>query len=198
MVRKAAIGSGHSPGVAIDLARATVWLCAHGFDGVGCALLGLEGEPRSTLCEGPTGGWKAPSARCVLDARAGIDLIACGAAQAGVTFTAGDAPLLILGTAAVASREQQCAFELVWDGRGRCVVDRGAARGAVATSPDSVTVGVASPATAADAPAIEPVAEIEVDPKTWQRASALAARTYVPSTAASRAAGAGAGLTDND
>ncbi|MCR9127812.1 MAG: DUF3726 domain-containing protein [Rhodobacteraceae bacterium] len=32
----------------------------------------------------------------------------------------------------------------------------------------------------------------------WDRLEALAARTYVPATAASRAAGAGAGLSDND
>jgi len=38
----------------------------------------------------------------------------------------------------------------------------------------------------------------KVDPVGWQRLAAYAALTYVPETDASRLAGAGAGLTDND
>ncbi|MGI9423927.1 MAG: DUF3726 domain-containing protein, partial [Hyphomicrobiaceae bacterium] len=37
-----------------------------------------------------------------------------------------------------------------------------------------------------------------VDAETWSRLSAFAQRTFAPATEASRLAGAGAGLTDND
>jgi len=39
---------------------------------------------------------------------------------------------------------------------------------------------------------------VDIPDADWQIWKALAARTYVPESAASRAAGAGAGLTDND
>jgi len=43
-----------------------------------------------------------------------------------------------------------------------------------------------------------PGADPDLDDTTWSRINALAARTYVPSSEASRATGAGAGLNDND
>lgn len=39
---------------------------------------------------------------------------------------------------------------------------------------------------------------VEVDPQHWADLQSLAAKTYVPESEASRIAGAGAGLTDND
>jgi hypothetical protein len=39
---------------------------------------------------------------------------------------------------------------------------------------------------------------LEVDPDLWRHLESLAAKTYVPASEASRVAGAGAGLTDND
>lgn len=46
--------------------------------------------------------------------------------------------------------------------------------------------------------AARPPARVAVNADDWARIGALAHRTYVPSTAESRAKGAGAGLTDND
>ncbi len=43
-----------------------------------------------------------------------------------------------------------------------------------------------------------PVFEITVSETTWRSLQAFAAKSYVPASAASRLAGAGAGLTDND
>ncbi len=43
-----------------------------------------------------------------------------------------------------------------------------------------------------------PVARVDVDDALWTRLNTMAQRTYVPATEASRLAGAGAGLTDND
>ena len=42
------------------------------------------------------------------------------------------------------------------------------------------------------------IVEIFVDPAVWSRLGALAHKSYVPASEASRLAGAGAGLTDND
>ena len=47
-------------------------------------------------------------------------------------------------------------------------------------------------------PAPVPLGPVTVPEDHWQIWDSLAARTYVPETEASRAAGAGAGLTDND
>lgn len=43
-----------------------------------------------------------------------------------------------------------------------------------------------------------PAGPFEVDPEVWAAFAEYAARTFVPETDASRLAGAGAGLTDND
>jgi hypothetical protein len=56
---------------------------------------------------------------------------------------------------------------------------------------------------AADQPATPPACVhaaggVTVDPADWQRLALLERRTYVPASDASRVAGAGAGLTDND
>lgn len=198
MVRKAAVGSGLNAGVAIDLARAAVWLCAHGFDAVGSAVRALDGELAPTLARSDDGSaWVAERARVAVDARVGLDLIAAGAAPGGITYLAPDVPLVLVGAAAVTSREQGGAFVLRWDNSTSCVVSGGTVRGEIVTAAASVHVALAE-ADDADGPAIVPVDQIEVDAAQWERVSALAARTYVPSTEASRTAGAGAGLTDND
>ena len=44
----------------------------------------------------------------------------------------------------------------------------------------------------------KPVYEIDVSEDTWGSLQTFAAKSYVPASAASRLAGAGAGLTDND
>lgn len=217
MVRKAAIGSGLSAGVAIDLARAAVWLCGHGFDGVGCALTSLADQPVPALARRAGTGephrshwphWVASNARAALDARLGVDLVVSGAAPDGVRFEDCDVPLIVLGTAAVASIEHPRTFEIrstdVAEPMGdaddsvRCVVDRGVAWGGVPPAVRSMTLVAVEAGGCDSLPVIERVAEVAVEPRTWKRAGAAAALTYVPSTAASRAAGAGAGLTDND
>ena len=51
---------------------------------------------------------------------------------------------------------------------------------------------------ASDAPAMPRAGSVTVSDQLWVFLSDLAAKTYVPATEASRLAGAGAGLTDND
>jgi len=202
LVRKAAVGAGQPPGVALDLARSAVWLCAHGFDGVVAALAALADDPESRLVSRSGAGgdtWVAADARLALDGRAGLDLLSAGVAPGGVSYESPDAPLVLLGAAAVASGEQGCGFVLSCDGVVSAVLDRGVAQGHI--EPDTAEIRVehrAADRVESDLDPIEPVDEIAIDPEAWQRASELAAKTYVPSTAESRTAGAGAGLTDND
>ena len=47
-------------------------------------------------------------------------------------------------------------------------------------------------------PPLPPIASVEVDEDLWRALGELAHRIYVPASEASRVAGAGAGLTDND
>lgn len=61
----------------------------------------------------------------------------------------------------------------------------------------SVPEGLSHVVAALDRPAGQ-VGPVEVAAQVWQVLTGCAARTYVPASAASRAAGAGAGLSDND
>lgn len=90
-----------------------------------------------------------------------------------VTLSALDAPIVLMGLLNWANR-LGAGVQLTCDG-------------------DTVTL---SKGKAARLPATP--SQIIVDPEHWNALNILAAKTYVPESEASRIAGAGAGLTDND
>mgnify|MGYP003671875603 FL=1 len=100
-----------------------------------------------------------------------IDLARAG--QGAQRINRADLPLLLL---ALVSRANRFGAGLICDVQGDCVVIA-AGQGA------SVDL---------------PAGPVDIDGGAWAGLAALAALTLVPETETSRAAGAGAGLTDND
>ena len=102
--------------------------------------------------------------------------------------------LLPAGEAGVAASWN--GVRLLVSGQGRYRVEgNAAALSATLTERVLVEPALAPPGAMTAAASAGPVA---VDDEIWRRLAAFATRTCVPASAASRARGAGAGLSDND
>ncbi|MEJ6708093.1 MAG: DUF3726 domain-containing protein [Amylibacter sp.] len=175
--RKAAKGAGYSWGLADEAGRTTAWLWEHGIDGI-TALADLldAGSPETCPIYIGTGLCDAPSSD-------------------PVTFENVHSPILLLSFAAELSKITKDSYQLTF------------AEGVFSTTPEAMFC--ACPATNTQASItlrrdpvsgeqLGPVPRREAPAQAWARLGAWEHKTYAPATEASRLAGAGADLSDND
>lgn len=207
MGRRAARGAGLDWGIAEEAGKAVRWLAGHGLPGPDLladllarnAGLGYQ-SLRPVWIDGV---WQAQSGW--------LSALVAGAALAdrahelgrGRVFELGPtaAPLLLAPYAASVARATRQAVELAWPGVTLTITPDGglAARGAGASVAARSAERVRCQR-CAEPPATAPPGHSRcvVDAGSWRQLDALAHRTYAPATEASRLAGAGAGLSDND
>lgn len=174
--RKAAKGAGYSWGMADEAGRATAWLWEHGIDSI-TALADLldHGTPDS----------------CPI--RIGTAL--CDAPQTAAEFVAVQSPILLLSFAAELAKITQTTVRLTL---GDGVFFATPAAMFVAHDNRSGPVQVMCDASEPSGAELIPQPRREAPAEAWARLGAWEHKTYAPATEASRLAGAGAGLSDND
>ena len=194
--RKAARGAGCPWGIAEEAGKAARWLAAYGLPGPE-ALAALLEEPRGCACAG-CDSKAAPHCALSLGTSLG-DRAHRIIAGGGITLNEVARPLLLLphiGRIAEASGQ---TLSLEWEGFRALAMPEGIAlHRAESLNPPLVAL-VNCALCDAEPVLIRPgIGSRIVEPAAWERLGTLAHRTYVPASEASRAAGAGAGLTDND
>ena len=206
MGKRAARGAGLPWGLAEEAGKAARWLAARGLSGPEqlAEILTLnDGKSYEDLAPVSVDGeWRARADR--------LCPLVCGAAlsdrateiAAGREFELGPVsrPLLLAPYAAAAAEQAGCSIELSWDGAAMVVTPEGLS---IDTAPDALTARGADHVRCRRVEGTETVSPAgqrarTVDAETWARLNAFALRTFAPATEASRLAGAGAGLTDND
>lgn len=198
LCRGAARGAGMQWGMADECGRAAQWLLRARLP-LSPLASALENHARLSppdpesrpLCAAEPGGAACPLAAGALLCDEARMLKAEGGRRLGRTAL----PVLLAPFLA----RVDSGFLLEWDGAGIFL-----SGGKVWTVGDAESLSTAETEGAEIRSAASPPAGMAApdfflpDESVWARFSALAARTYVPSDAASRAKGAGAGLTDND
>lgn len=202
---KAARGAGMDWGLAEEAGFAAAWLVQHGFDGpeyLYTHLAQAQGRRWANLC--PTvaiGDWHAQDGRSLCPIALGVTLSDYAALPEGIVDGCSirigpvDHPVLLIPFLTTIAQSTDTLFTLEWDGGSALIGgDRAALIAAVKMLTDhrgplhlSGRSGVAKPAVAAKAP--------DTDANIITALNALAMRTTVPSSEASRA---GAGSTSND
>jgi len=196
LCKKAARGAGYSWGLAEDAGRAVRWLESRGLAGLAALADLLETLGTDLSDHRPAEGWSAPAPLCAIQTGAALSdhafLLSHDAPiQLGETLH----PMLLIPF--LAGRRQ---VDLTW----------GAARLSVSENGIHIT-GALGPVLAAKAgkvdivlsnkpriAALTPRSRALIRPEIYARLNRFAHKTYAPATEASRLAGAGAGLSDND
>jgi len=200
LFKKAAVGAGYPFGVAEEIGQAGAWLCAQGQDGIAACLAGIEtglDAPAPTVSDSGTLSFAdAHVARCGPSA---LDLLLSDDTGGEVRLVNVDAPLLLVGLAGVAA--DAWATDIAMQFSDGCTVRVGPAGLDMSVPPPVAGVDVIMELRKAGGTPSDrkpPSGGLDVDARLWTEALALAARTYVPASDASRARGAGAGEIDND
>ncbi len=204
--KRAARGAGLPWGLAEEAGKAARWLTARGLPGpeeLAEILTRNDGKDYDDLAPvSAEGVWQAPSGRLcpLVSGPALCDRAAEIAAGLEIVFGPTAQPLLLAPYAAGAAKLTGATIELSWAGVAMtftpdAVSIEGDPAALTARSADSVHCRKAGQAMAGS-PGGAPGRD--VDAETWSRLNAFAQRTFAPATEASRLAGAGAGLTDND
>ena len=200
VLKKAAVGRGLPVGLAEDAAHAGVWLIGQGHDGVSAVLMAIEDG-----FNGPAIKIGAGHTQIFLEGRVAVCGPSCIELLAGVALVKEvrlfnvDSPFLLIGQAGIGFQNFNIELTLRFsDGAMASISDRGLTlcgslplRGTnvlVTCYQSNQTTSIANPRTNG----------IEIEPKIWQAITALAAKTYVPSSEISRTKGAGAGQIDNN
>ena len=206
MCKRAARGAGLSWGLAEEAGKAARWLSSHGLPGpeeLAEILTRNDGRSYDELAPGSVQGiWCAPSGRlCPLISGAALSDRAADIANGRtIEFGAISQPLLLAPYAAAAAVQTGKSLGLHWSGvimaiAPESVSIEGDPAAVAARSADWVRCRLGDGAMNA---VVSRTLVRTVDAETWSRLSAFAQRTFAPATEASRLAGAGAGLTDND
>ena len=169
MVLKAARGAGLPLGHCEDIAAAAVYLAATDPARLTCLDAALAGPFDAVAATVKDNEMRCASARAAMAGPAAIDAVRAGVAQ--VRLCDLDAPRLVLALFGA----HRVAVDHAYDGADLIV----------------------TPARR-DAPAAPLVGHVTVPSIVWENLRNLADETYVPASDASRIAGAGAGLNDND
>lgn len=169
MVVKAARGAGIPFGHCEDMGLAAEYLAATDPARLACLEPALAGPHIPVIAEWMNAILQINSARAVMAGPVAVDVLQAG--YETVVFRDLDAPRLVL---ALFARRGLCVSHH-FDGTDLIVSKN---NGTPPTAPRAASVTVSG--------------------HLWTYLSDLASRTYVPATDASRLAGAGAGLTDND
>jgi len=208
--RKAARGAGLPWGLADEVGKAVRWLHIHRLNGAPALAAWLDRHHRRRIDYAQrapaslSGVWRAPGGQ--LDPLVvGASLSDCieGRRGTGIETGAIAHPLLAAGFIGVMAQSRDLAFTLTWPG-GRL----SCRRGGVQVSGSAVDAETAAFLRCRPS---EPrgrdfrgrcraprIGEAVVDSGAWARLEDHARRTCVSATVASRLAGAGAGLRDND
>lgn len=205
MGKRAARGAGYSWGLAEEAGKAARWLAAHDLPGpelLAELLIRNDGREYETLAPSIDGGrWQAGSELlCPIIAGSALCDRASEISRGGnVELSAVAMPMLLApfaaGVAELTGTPVQLAwsdFELTLTGEGIAIKGSPSASTRRAEKVRCRALDKAGPVQA------EKIAGRSVDAETWTRLAAFAHRTYAPATEASRLAGAGAGLSDND
>lgn len=205
MCRKAAQGAGFSCGMAEEAGRAARWLAAYGLPGpeaLAAVLKAVDGAV-ARYAPGPAGTpWQSQAGRlCPVAAGAALSDRALEIAR-GARFYVGPVivPLLVVPFLARAARDLGCLIEMAGSGFRLVATPEGPACTSWGNlcSAREAALSIA----VADAPPCAPrqagSAAHPVEVALWRALEAFAQRTYAPASAASRRAGAGAGLHDYD
>lgn len=188
--RKVAIGAGFAVGLAEEAGAAAAWLAARGAAGERAVADALKADPDAMPVRDSSGFLSARVLRAGVSA---IDLaLATGAT---VQLLDMDAPLLLVGLAGVAAARTGKTVEIT-HGAFKLVLAPGGDTALPKEVPDSLAVRIG--AAVGPGPGVLAVTGATVDRQCWDALQALAWRTYVPESDASRAGGAGAGAIDND
>ena len=205
--RKAARGWGMPWGLADEVGKSVRWLHAFGLDGssmlVRCCDAMDHGRLATASPESVTGPWKAPGG-VLSPLVTGVGLCDCLWKVRGEGIETGPLawPLLAAGFLGQAVFTQDQAVALAW-GDVRIVLWRdglvvsGDRPGLEVDTCPTLRVESAAGDITGDPLSLH-VGDAAVDQQAWTRLEHMAHRTYVPASEASRLAGAGAGLTDND
>lgn len=169
MVMKAARGAGVPLGHCEDLALAAGYLAATDPVRLACLTAALAGPHRAVVTDLTAQVVMIPDARAAMAGPVAADLLRIGSAK--IVLQNIDAPRLVIAFCAV----QNICVDHNFEGA------------------DLVLQCSDRPA-----PVTPKASAVTVSAQLWAHLSDLAARTYVPASDASRLAGAGAGLTDND
>lgn len=207
MGKRAARGGGYSWGIAEEAGKAARWLTAQGLPGpeeLADILTVNDGKRYHEIAPASVDGeWTAAAGRlCPLIAGAALTDRA-GEIAGGREMRLGPTaqPLLLAPYAAAVARLANVDVSLAWEGARLTFTPEGdfSAEGDAsainARSVDAVRCRAAR--NAINAPNANETGRA-VDAETWSRLNAFAMRTYAPATEASRLAGAGSGLMDND
>jgi hypothetical protein len=207
LVRKAARGSGLSWGLADEAGRCAMllaeaqrpplaFLADHLQDHHASRLAGrLDMAGRSIVAAGPLPPCAIHVGACIGDHAA---LLSTGPLAIDATL---HRPVLLLPFLADVSRRLGAAITVEASGVGESITPGNLA---AAIERWSALAAIENPVIACDRSVpVDPdaraaPARVDVDDATWSAFEALAANTYVPRSDASRLAGAGAGLSDND
>ena len=206
MLWKAAIGAGLHVGLAEDVSLAGGWLTARGFDGVGAVLMALRGRLNGPVV--PVIPVKNRGALVFDDAGiancgpSAIDFLMADDGTKEVRLFNVDSPLLIIGLAGVGAGGYDREITLEFANGGKITVSTWSTWNLVMSGPipkaGCDVVLTCHQVTQTTSKSIPRIGGGVVSKEIWLNAVALADMTYVPSNEASRAKGAGAGLTDND
>ncbi|MEZ5933296.1 MAG: DUF3726 domain-containing protein [Alphaproteobacteria bacterium] len=210
MGKRAARGAGLPWGLAEEAGKAARWLTARGLPGASLLADILSRNDKHDYGElAPVdvdGVWQAPAGRlCPLIAGAALCDRAAEIAGGRVIELGETAqPLLLLPYVAGAVKLTGATIAIAW---GDLVVTLSPDGESIEGDRSALTARSAEcvhcrPAVPVDAPA-DPAAQVNelavpVDAASWSRLAAFAQRIFAPATEASRLAGAGAGLSDNN
>ena len=197
---KAARGAGRPMGVAEDLARAGVWLCRLGCNGVSIAIDTLEASERQELAieyAGRESRLREGEAMQVVLAL--IDFALSEQEQVVRLPTGLPVPQILIGAAGQFSSQYGLSFSVVFGKATEVLISPDGVSVIPLDLPMETVVSIRTLSTVGDSAIHQFINHRPiVDAVTWSRAEALAALTYVPASEQSRVGGAGAGLTDND
>ncbi len=200
LCRKAARGAGHDWGHAEDAGKAARWLEARGVNGAECLVNCLEGGSAAPGVIKTSGAaWHADGGLSPIVAGAGLATHAATLAKRAIVLHDVHYPGLLIPFAAIIETQTRRAVSLAWS--GFALVAATGATSAQLKKAMAIDHAATVTCTLTDTPtAPEPQAlgRATLSAGTYAQLDALARRTYAPATASSRAAGAGAGLTDND
>lgn len=206
MAKRAARGAGYHWGHAEEAGKAVRWLAEHDLPGpelLADLLMANSGRRYDEAAPHAVSGlWRAGQGDlCPLLAGPALCDRADELAEDGVfRLEAAGYPLLLAPYAAFMAQATGFTVSLSWDGVELVVSSHGIA---VDGDPEGVAIPRARHVTCCKSTKPEPTQSSPatgraVAAATWTSLGEFAQRTFAPATEASRLAGAGAGLTDND
>jgi len=206
LCRKAARGAGYNWGHAEDAGKAARWLQSLGLPGAEILLNCLnEGTTPQTILTIENANWRGDGPLCPLVTGASLSDHAATLASDTITLHDVRHPILLAPFAAAIAAQTHLATRLEWPGASVTIHGQdaqtdgdqtdGDQKALLATSAPQVTCRHV-PAPTQTSARHQHRALLTAD--IYNRLAAFAQRTYAPATEASRKAGAGAGLGDND